>query len=218
MKLTGKLLFISVRNKYCTACALGIHQDNHKCYKNWDASSSQMETDIIVEGFKIAEKMHGVRYLKFVRDGDSSVYPTLLETVPLWGRDIKKLECANHACKCYRGSLEKLVAENPSYKGKGGLTSKMRKRLTSAARCAIKMRSIKKDDPNSVKLLEQDLINGPRHCFGYHDKCSPDFCKVAKKQSGVLSDAVVASDDAKEDSIDSNDLHGQSICVNNKLK
>ena len=114
-----------------------------------------METDIIVEGFKIAEKMHGVRYLKFVRDGDSSVYPTLLETVPLWGRDIKKLECANHACKCYRGSLEKLVAENPSYKGKGGLTSKMRKRLTSAARCAIKMRSIKKDDPNFGTRLDQ---------------------------------------------------------------
>ena len=73
-----------------------------------------------------------------IGDGDSL---TLLQHVPVWGRDIVKIECANHSCKSYRGSLEKLVAENPSYKGKGGLTLKMRKRLTSAAKCAIKIRS-----------------------------------------------------------------------------
>ena len=67
-----------------------------------------METDIILEGFLQAEKKHGVHYLRFVGDGDSSVYPTLLEQVR-WGRFIKKLECANHACKCYRGALEKLA-------------------------------------------------------------------------------------------------------------
>jgi hypothetical protein len=38
-----------------------------------------------------------------------------------------KRECANHSC--YKGSIEKLVAENTSYKGKGGLTLKMRKCL-----------------------------------------------------------------------------------------
>ena len=91
-----------MRNKYCAACTQGISQEKHKCYKNWDESSSQMETDIIVEGFVKAEATHGVRYTKFVGDGDSSVYPTLLNKVPVWGRDIKKLESANHACKCYR--------------------------------------------------------------------------------------------------------------------
>ena len=178
-KCTGKLLHIGVRNKYCTSCTQGIPKDKHDCFKNWEESSSQMETDIILEGFRAAEKTHGVRYMRFVGDGDSSVYPTLLTQVPEWGRDIKKLECANHACKCYRSSLEKLVTENPSYKGKGGLTQKMRKRLTSAARCAIKMRSQEPDTKKAVKLLEQDLVNGPFHCFGFHSKCSTDFCKVA---------------------------------------
>ena len=135
-KETGKILHIGTRNKYCTACTQGIPKENHVCYKNWDQSSSEMETDIILEGFRNAEKTHGVRYMKFVGDGDSSVYPTLLQGVPLWGRDIKNIECANHACKCYRASLEKLAADNPSYKGKGGLTEKMRRRLTGAARCA----------------------------------------------------------------------------------
>jgi len=92
-----------------------------------------METDIILEGFLQAEQIHGIRYMRFIGDGDSSVYPTLLNSVTEWGRDIKKIECANHACKCFRSSLEKLVADNPSYKGKGGLTLKMRKR----SRCEV---------------------------------------------------------------------------------
>ena len=96
-----------------------------------------MEPDIILEGFKQAEQVHGVRYKRFVGDGDSSVYPTLIENVLGWGRYIEKLECANHACKCYRSGLEKLVQDKPSYKGTGGLTQKMRCRLTSPARCAI---------------------------------------------------------------------------------
>ena len=122
---TGKLLYIGVRNKYCTACTQGVPPDQHTCYKNWDESSSEMEPDIILEGFKQAEQVHGVRYKRFVGDGDSSVYPTLIENVLGWGRYIEKLECANHACKCYRSGLEKLVQDKPSYKGRGGLTQKM---------------------------------------------------------------------------------------------
>jgi len=36
-----------------------------------------MEVDIILKGFEQAEREHGVRYLRMVGDGDSSVYPTL---------------------------------------------------------------------------------------------------------------------------------------------
>ena len=105
--------------------------------------------------------------LRFIGDGDSdsSIFPTLRENVPIWGRDIQKVECANHACKCCWSSLEKLVTNNPSCKGKGGLTEKMRKQLTSAA-CAIKMQSQEADRNVAARLLERDL-NGPFHCFGY---------------------------------------------------
>ena len=109
--------------------------------------------------------MHGVCYTRFVGDGDSSVYPTLLQNVPGWGYAIKKLECANHACKCYRSSLEKLVQEHPSYKGSGGLTLKMRKRLVSAARCAIRMYSMECDKKKASAALRRDLENGPKHCL-----------------------------------------------------
>jgi len=78
---TGKLLYIGVRNKYCTACTQGIPSEQHTCYKNWAESSSQMEPDIILEGFKQAEAVHGVRYIRFVGDRDSSVYPRLIQNV-----------------------------------------------------------------------------------------------------------------------------------------
>ncbi len=126
--------------------------------------------------------MHGVRYMNFVGDGDSSVYPTLVQNVPVWGQAIKKLECANHACKYYRCALERLVQENSSYKGSGGLTQKMRKRLVSAARSAIKMRSMQENKKEALKKLKHDLQNGPLHCFGFHEKCSSDFCKSAKEK------------------------------------
>ena len=65
----------------------------------------------------------------------------------------------------------------------------MRKRLTSTAHCAIKMRSTEADVHKGVKLLERDLINGPLHCFGHHDKFSHEFCTTARqKQTSTIQD------------------------------
>ena len=74
------------------------------------------------------------------------------------------------------------MQNKPSYKGRGGLTQKMCCRLTSAAHCAIKIRSKEPDTTKAVKLLEQDLQNGSYHCFGHHDRCNPDFCLSAKER------------------------------------
>ena len=106
------------------------------------------------------------------------MYPTLISSVP-WGYAITKVECANHHIKCYRTALEKLVQDNPFYKGKGKLTESMRKQLTKAARSTIIMCSQENNHPEAI--IQKDRINGPLHCFGYHEKCSTDFCKTAKK-------------------------------------
>ena len=140
-----------------------------------------METDIVLEGFKAAESKHVLRYTKFIGDGVSSVHLTLVNKVPVWGRIIKKVECANHSTKCYRSSLEKLVQDKPQYKGKGKSTEGMRKRLTKVARCAIKIRSSETDRKKAVHLLKRDLENSPHHCFGIHRNCSPDYCKATQQ-------------------------------------
>ena len=217
-KATGKLLFIGVQNKYCTACTRGVPQEKHQCFKNWNESSSQMESDIMLEGFKRAEEDHGLRYTKFIGDGDSSVFSTLVQFVPGWGRYIEKQECANHCCKFYRSSLEKLVQEKPHYKGKGGLTTAMRQRLTTAARCAIRMRSQETDTAKAVKQLERDLQNGPFHCFGQHQKCSPDFCQKARENiqnSSVIHDHC--TDDEGEEPHSDDSIEGNIIIPKNKI-
>ena len=73
-------IIIGVRNKYCTQ-----RESTHivKCYKNWSGSSSEIETDIII--FKKAEQTHGLHYIRFIGDGDSSVYPTLPTANPNMG-------------------------------------------------------------------------------------------------------------------------------------
>ena len=134
---------MGVRNKYCAVCSKATYGNppgKHDCYLNWSASSSAMEADIISEGFGKGYNQHGLRYMEYIGDGDSSVQPKLVEKLP-WGFAIKKLEYTNHAVKCFRASLENLVSTNSSYKGRGKLTEAMRKRLTKAARSAIVMRS-----------------------------------------------------------------------------
>ncbi|KAJ8952670.1 hypothetical protein NQ318_020985 [Aromia moschata] len=78
---TGKLLFLGIRNKYCAVCARSesknVEVPKHVCYKNWNKASTGMETDIIVEGFKTSIQLYGLKYLRMVGDGDSSVYRKL---------------------------------------------------------------------------------------------------------------------------------------------
>ena len=197
---TNKLLYIGVRNKLCVICRRAENENKtppeHTCHANWTESSQAMEADIILSGFMEAESTHGVRYINIIADGDSSVYSTLLENVPIWGKDIKKLECANHICKCVRSNLEKLVQEKPQYKGKGKLTKLNRIRLSTAIRCAIKMRSKSKDH----RQLKKDIINSIYHILGFHSNCS-DFCNK-RSESIELPDDSSHTEDPVDNSFD----------------
>ena len=86
-KKTGKILGIGVRNKYCSTCSLAVGKNRdipeHVCYKNWNLSSPAMEPDIILELFLEGERVHGLRYMTLVGDGDSSVLHTLHTKIPI---------------------------------------------------------------------------------------------------------------------------------------
>jgi len=81
---TGKVLHISVRNKYCSICVkakkLNKEPAIHKCYKNWgrECSSTSMEVDAIVEGFKTSIEKHELIYSTYITDRDSSVYKKII--------------------------------------------------------------------------------------------------------------------------------------------
>ena len=173
---TKQLLFLGVRNKFCSVCTVAKNKredpPTHKCYRNWDGSSSAMESDILVEGFRISEQLHGVYYMRVIGDGDSSLMANIQQYV-IYGPFVEKIECANHACKCYRNRLEELAKDHPEFRGRGRLTKKAIQRLTTGARIAIKMHSKTGD----VEQLRKDLRNGPAHVFGEHRHCNPQFCK-----------------------------------------
>lgn len=85
---------------------------NHKCYKNWTGTSTSMETDIIVQGFKCSIETNGLKYLTLVGDGDSSVYNKLLEASPYGPQTvIKKIECRNHLLRNFSSKLRDLTSK-----------------------------------------------------------------------------------------------------------
>lgn len=61
--ITGKLLYIGVRIKFCIIFAKA--QSNaipeHRCTNNWKITSNSMESDIIREGFKVLHAWTKVR-------------------------------------------------------------------------------------------------------------------------------------------------------------
>ncbi len=60
------------------------------------------------------------------------------------------------------------------------------------------MRSRETNIQRGVQLLQKDIGNSPFHCFGQNQKCSSDFCKVAKnreKQSSTDTTARTPSTD-----------------------
>lgn len=85
-----------------------------------------METDGILKIFERSEQERGVRYSKFLGDGDSSSYPTVRQAKP-YGDDIvvEKLDCIGHIQKRVGSRLRKLKQKCSASKlklsdGKGG--------------------------------------------------------------------------------------------------
>ena len=94
-----KLLFAGVRNKYCAVCSVSEKDPpEHRCYCNWSGLSAAMESDIVLESFRLSEQTHSIRYIRIIGDGDRSVLATLQQSV-IYGPFIQKIECANHVCK-----------------------------------------------------------------------------------------------------------------------
>lgn len=178
---TKKVLFIGVRNKYCSMCDrrrgdTEASAGKHKCSKNWTGSSTAMEADIIVEGFKCSVEMHGIKYNKLIGDGDSSVHRKLVDALP-YGPEalVKKIECRNHVLRNYGNRLRDLCTNRKV--GTVILRNNLRKnlkRLRYAVTSAIRHRKAQVGQPLYVRVedLRKDIKNGPSHVFGEHGSCA----------------------------------------------
>lgn len=98
---------MGVRNKYCSVCQKSeINKKDcppHQCFKNWNGTSTAMEADIIVQGFRQSVSVHNLIYDKLIGDGDSSVMKKLTLAKPYANYNVyvKKIECMNHILRNY---------------------------------------------------------------------------------------------------------------------
>jgi len=184
---TQKVLYVGIRNKYCTVCDMtgrqGLEPKSHKCYKNFDrnAASSSMESDVVAEGFKCSIEMHGLIYKTVIADGDSSVYQSILDNNPYQKHmvTVKKIECVNHL---FRNLSKKLKAvsettlpnrqRNKNFvKYRNIVKSNMKNIRENVTKAAAARRAEKKPLHELTTELQKDIINIPSHVFGEHKQC-----------------------------------------------
>ncbi|XP_076549399.1 uncharacterized protein LOC117605294 [Osmia lignaria lignaria] len=185
---TGKVLFIGIRNKYCTICDIAERKatspKHHKCYKNYDryASSSSMESDAIAEGFNCSIEMHGLIYRTVVADGDSNVYHTIVNNKPYREQKVtvRKVECTNHLlrnlCKKLRHVAKKTQTKGHRARGYVAHRNIIKKNILNIRRAvvlAVKARKQEKG-PQHIKAreLQKDILSIPSHIFGEHKECN----------------------------------------------
>nr|XP_049695130.1 uncharacterized protein LOC110371421 isoform X2 [Helicoverpa armigera]XP_049695131.1 uncharacterized protein LOC110371421 isoform X3 [Helicoverpa armigera] len=181
---TGQVLYLGVKNKYCLVCARAANRKvdpkQHICFKNYTGSSSSMETQIIVEGFKSSISMYGLIYGRMIGDGDASTYAKILNAKPYENQNltVEKIECRNHILRNFCKKLRGLTTETKYMLAH-------RKTLTN-----VKIMSMRKAIVNSIKynkssqnhrhvatsLLHNDIINSLAHAYGDHRMCQSYFC------------------------------------------
>lgn len=113
---TKKVVYFGVKNKYCHTCTLSYAKfcppNEHVCNISYVGPSSGMETEILVEGFKVCESF-GARFHKVISDGDSSAFKEITEQCVYQNPDIviEKIECVNHLYKNARKKFTSLCTD-----------------------------------------------------------------------------------------------------------
>ncbi|KAK5645076.1 hypothetical protein RI129_006376 [Pyrocoelia pectoralis] len=194
---TKKILYVGIKNKYCFVCQRGSNK-HHRCFKNWNSTSTGMEAAIIVEGFKKSLQTHNLIYGKMIGDGDSSVYKKLVEVAP-YGPTflIKKIECRNHLLRNYINKLSDLTKDTkyPVALRKKLSNRDVLGRFRNAVTKAVEYRNKCVDQSYVAKyeLLKSDILNGPKHIFGDHSSCDDYYCRGVKQGEENLVPQLVSS-------------------------
>ncbi|XP_049705378.2 uncharacterized protein LOC126056452 [Helicoverpa armigera] len=182
----GEVLYIGIKNKYCCICARaetkGENVREHACFKNYSGSSTSMESDILLEGFKQSVETHNLLYARMVADGDSSTFKKISEARVYPNFSVEKIECRNHI---FRNMCNKLKAISTDTK----FPLQFRKKITTerilairkVINCAIKKHKIDNiDHTNKINNLYGDIMNSMNHAFGDHESCKDYYCQSSR--------------------------------------
>lgn len=128
---TGKVLDAVRMSKYCSCSEKLKRTDAHleNCSKNYEGTSGGMEVVGAKQVFQNSIR-RGVRFVKYLDDGDSSAFLSVVKSNPYGEVNITKLECVGHVQKRMGSRLRTLkkkyrgvkLSDNMSLGGKGRLT------------------------------------------------------------------------------------------------
>lgn len=126
---------------------LNSHED--ECSVNHEGSSGKMEVDSVKEMFARSVEKHGVKYAKYIGDGDSKTFKGVLDLDPYDGNPtVIKKECIAHVQKRMGTRLRKAKKDNKGVGGRGAgkLTDKAISELTTYYGLAIRRNPDSVDD------------------------------------------------------------------------
>ncbi|XP_044575736.1 uncharacterized protein LOC123259356 [Cotesia glomerata] len=153
-----------------------------------------MEVDSMIEMFSRSEEKHGVKFVKYIGDGDSKTFKGILTLDPYQGQpDVIKKECVGHVQKRMGSRLRKAKKENSGIGGKGAgkLTDKKINELSLYYGLAIRRH------PDSVEDMKREIWATYFHKSStdknpQHMNCPPgpdSWCKWQKAAAeGTLND------------------------------
>ncbi|XP_071050642.1 uncharacterized protein [Onthophagus taurus] len=136
-KYCKKIIDSGVKSTYCHSCVfwkkkdsdpeayeewLSLHEDD--CDINHKGSASKMEVDSVKDMFGRSISEYGVKYWRYIGDGDSATYKGLLNLNP-YDILIEKLECYLHVKKRMGSRCRSLKKANKSLGGKSKTTLKL---------------------------------------------------------------------------------------------
>lgn len=185
---TGKVLFIGVRNKYCSLCEYylrnSVKPKVHRCFKNYESHkpSTGMESEILVEGFKSSIEMHGLIYKTVISDGDSNVFKSIIDNNVYKEHNLlpSNIRCYNHL---HRNLSNKLQAIAQTVQKQGTKRIKNFSKLRNAVKGKILqirqlidesvdyIKNLNMDKKHKEEELRKDILNIPYHVFGQHKDC-----------------------------------------------
>ncbi|KAL0821591.1 hypothetical protein ABMA28_005043 [Loxostege sticticalis] len=171
-KRYGQVLFLAVRNKYCSICDHAKKKNvniAHKCFKNFEGSSTSMEADILVEGFRTSVSMYNIIYGRVTSDGDSSTYCKILEARPYQNVTVEKIECTNHLLRNFCNKM-RAVSTDTRY------PVKLRKFVTSQRIMSLRPMS----HSQKIDGLHSEINNLLFHVYHSHSNCKDFYCSEIK--------------------------------------
>jgi hypothetical protein len=190
---TGKVIDVEVLSKYCHKCALK-KTPVHECSMNYQGSSGGMETVAAIEMFHRSENTRGVRYTKFLGDGDSSAFGQVMASKPYKDVEISKLECIGHIQKRMGCRLRKLKAKYSGQTLSDGKPIKGANRLTDSLIDKFQDyygKAIRNNCDNVDKMVKSvwaiwfhrlSTDENPQHALCDKDWCGYLKAKAAKAQ------------------------------------